>query len=132
MGIPGTGRMDKLTRKRVYQKRCGMPDKTPRNQDLKIILTESGKRKRRSLISSSKKTQYVFYWQINPAPSDVKGVRFNFAPHIYLAMEYAFNRWASVCNVVFIRGDGLGYSDILVGFWKGKFFKLFHIMALID
>lgn len=120
MGIPGTGRMDKLTRQRVYQKRCGMPDKTPRNQDLKIVLTESGKRKKRSLTYSSKKTRHVFYWQVNPRPSDVKGTDFNFAPHVYLAMEYAFNRWASVCNVVFIRGDGLGYSDILVGFWRGN------------
>ena len=133
MRIPATGKMDRQTYEKVKQKRCGMPDKTPRD-DLKVTikLTKSGKYKRRVLFNGkafNTPVKKVFYWTLNPYPLDTpESILW---PNIWHAMEYAFNRWASITNVVFIRGDGLGFSDILVGFWKGNSYITFSYILSV-
>ena len=129
MNIPTTGRLDKRTMEALQKKRCGMPDKVRRDDTkIKMSLTPTGQRKRRDLVlqkvdknkkgsgfASSKSTR-KFYWNINPKPKYGTVLR----PNIWYSLEYAFNRWASVTDVVFIRGDSLNWSDILIGFWSSK------------
>jgi Putative peptidoglycan binding domain. len=126
MSIPATGIVDQNTIKKINQKRCGMPDRIPRsNFHVKMSLTKSGRTKRDTNVfrkgghsftnpSSGKK---VYYWNIKPYPKLKSYIR----PNIWHTLEYAFNRWASVTAIDFIRGDYLGYSDIEVGFWSSKY-----------
>lgn len=125
MSIPATGTVDQITIKKIQQKRCGMPDRFPRdNFHMKVSLTKSGRTKRDTNVFKKGGNAFirsatgdkVFYWNINPKPPFGNYIRTN----LWHSLEYAFNRWASVTAIDFIRGDYIGYSDIEVGFWSSK------------
>ena len=138
MSLPPTGIVDNKTVKKMNQKRCGMPDRFPRDKfHVKVSLTKSGRAKRDTNIfnkggngysSSSLYGNKVYYWDIYPKPSFSSPLRRN----IWHSLEYAFNRWASVTAVDFIRGDYKKYNDIEVGFYSSKYKYIQNITIILQ
>ena len=106
--------------------RCGVPDKHTKR--FHIAFTKSGRKKRDAVVTNklkSNKTEFYFYITSHLN----KKINYRSA---YLAFEYAFNMWAAVTPLIFIRGDKHKYQDIEIAFKKGKYdficfyFQLFH------
>ena len=113
MSLSPSGVIDASTIKYMNKSRCGVKDIGDSGISFKMTLTSRGRRKRRSLTNATG-GRIQFWYLINPKPKS------GIFDSIYHQLEYAFNMWAGVTNVVFIRGDNTRYSDILIGFYSGK------------
>lgn len=120
MTLPVTGVVDEKTLKNMNKSRCGVKDKTP-DLRVKVTLTTRGRRKRRRITNFQ--TPTTFWYLVSP-DHKLRAVK-----NVYHQLEYAFNMWAGVSNLVFIRGDNKKYSDILIGFYTGKSTKqIIHVI----
>lgn len=126
MQLPVTGTVDEKTLKNMNKTRCGVKDKTP-NFRMKMVLTSSGKRKRRQALKNQfSNTRTEIWYFVNPRP------KYGKIDSVYHQLEYAFNMWAGVSNIVFIRGDGIiQRSDLLIGFYSGNFLPFLFVFCFV-
>lgn len=112
-----TGIIDQPTLELMEKPRCAVPDKTKSASTLQLSFTKSGRSKRSAAVVNRRRKigvhQNRFYFIIRTMhPSYDYETMYN-------AFEYAFNLWAGVTNLEFVRGDALGYTDIMIGFYSG-------------
>lgn len=117
MKLPITGTIDEKTLKHMNKSRCGIKDKIP-DLRVKMFLTSHGKRKRRYIENTHTKPLFYtrkYYYTVDSKP------KYCCVKSLYHQLEYAFNMWAGVSNIVFIRRDNMETNiDISIGFYEGK------------
>ena len=121
--MPVTGKLDQETIKIMRMPRCGVNDRTPKNSLFKINtkLTPSGYRKRKYLQNLPwRKNNFasgrIFYWAVSHS---FRSSKLN-SDDVTFAIQYAVNRWAAVCNVLFKLVGDASMADVVFSFHTRK------------
>ena len=128
--LPSTGIVDNPTTVEMQKPRCGIPNTVSnkknnkmhvpvklsgKNNNLKQVLVDGGNGfSAKSTGLAKGQPPFSYFVSKDTVPSYLT------VDLVYEALEFAFNRWSSVANVQFLRGELLSNPDIIIGFYSGE------------